>query len=399
MHICINKALLGSKKHLSISDSDFSWSIDAPSVQKGFTYGFLHHPRSIEPLLELHNLCISDMSTKEEMNTFKACSYFEPPPWPLVLGKKEFLSRVCIICDELKAAVKALESDKYTSVFMEGVETLGMLTDARIDKEELKLQVASTENATLRSYSQKLSGSLSIAPIYNRVKTKTGRLTIKSGPPILTLPKSSRAIYRSSFANGEIIEIDFTSLEPRCASNLAGNDFTDHDLYSYLQNQLSINATRDKVKELVISLLYGAGDNRARRIIQSGSTLDVKKGTAAFQAVKDFFSLDEMKKKLLQEAKSGKILNFFGRPIAVDNLQPGVLVNNYIQSTAVDISLLGFGELIKRLDTKKAKPLFIIHDAIIIDTAKEYVQEIKALVGDYYRHSDLGIFPWKIRSV
>ena len=282
-------------------------------------------------------------------------------------------------------------------VFLEGNKILQSLVDASVDRVALEKCCATTENKTLKHYSRTLSGSLSRAPTYNRVKTKTGRLTIKAGPPILTLPKAVRSVYRSQFKDGIILEIDFTSLEPRCASNIAGNSFRDYDLYSYLQKMLDIPAKRDTIKELVISLLYGAGDNRARKILQK-DIIDANI-SKSFQDVKDFFKLDKMKNDLLLYAKTGQIFNFFGRPIPVDNLQPGILVNNYIQSTAVDLALLGFGGLIDRLDIRKAKPLFIIHDALIIDVSKEYIHDIKDLAGDYYKHDELGIFPWKIRSV
>jgi hypothetical protein len=397
MWISINKNILGSNKHLIVNEHDFSWSLDDPSHIANFTFGFKDHPRSIEPLLSLYDIAISSISTDREINTFRSCDYASIPPWPLVLGKAEFLNRAIKICDELKRAAMLLVSKKYTDVFLEGNIVLGSLVDARVDNNILKELSASSENATLRHYSRSLSGSISEAPVYNRVKTKTGRLTIKRGPPILTLPKTTRSAYTSQFVDGMIVEIDFTSLEPRCASNLAGNDFTDHDLYSYLQKTLNIPAERDSIKELVISLLYGAGDSRARKILQKGA-ID-KNISNIFQAVKNFFNLDKMKNELLLEAKSGQISNFFGRPILVDSLQPGVLVNNFIQSSAVDLALLGFGELVDKFDTRKAKPLFIIHDALIIDTTKEYISEIKSLAGDYYKHEDLGIFPWKIRSI
>lgn len=397
MRVCINKSILGSDKHLQVSEDNFSWTLEHPSEASGFTYGFNNHPRSMEPLLTLHNITISEISSRSERNTFKSCGYMSVPPWPLVLGKSEFLKRAIGICDELKEASYFLEGQEYTDIFLSGNLPLVSLVDARVDMVTLKKQCESTENLTLKNYANLISGSISTAPTYNRVKTKTGRLTIKKGPPILTLPKSVRNAYTSQHKDGIIIEIDFTSLEPRCASNIAGNNFSDHDLYAYLKSHLEIEAGRDRVKEMVISLLYGAGDSRAKSILQKDSL--EKNPEKKFQAVKDFFNLDEMKKMLTNQAKTGSLFNFFGRPITIDSLQPGVLVNNYIQSTAVDLSLLGFGDLIGKLDKRKAKPLFIIHDALIIDVMKDYIGEINTIAGDYYRHTDLGVFPWKIRSV
>ena len=398
MQVCISRNVLGSSKHLLVGDDSFSWTMTDPSTTSGFAFGFNDHVRSIEPLLSLHEIPISQISSRSERNTFKSCNYSLTPPWPLVLGKSEFLKRTASICDELRSAATFLAEQEYTEVFLNGNLPLASLVDAHVNTKELQKQCASTENLTLKNYARLISGSISSAPTYNRIKTKTGRLTIKKGPPILTLPKSVRSAYTSQYKDGGvIIEIDFTSLEPRCASNIAGNDFSDHDIYVHLKNLIGIQSDRNSVKELVISLLYGAGDSRAKSILQKGSSEENLSNK--FQAVKDFFDLDKMKEKLAKQAKTGSLLNFFGRPIAVDNIQPGVLVNNYIQSTAVDLSLLGFGDLLSRIDKRKAKPLFIIHDALIIDVMKDYIDEIKAVAGDYYRHADLGIFPWKIRSV
>ena len=55
-----------------------------------------------------------------------------------------------------------------------------------------------------------------------------------------------------------------------------------------------------------------------------------------------------------------------------------VLYNNIIQSSAVDAALLGFRSLLSSI-TGDFTPLFIIHDAIILDLSKESLKSVMSL--------------------
>ena len=48
--------------------------------------------------------------------------------------------------------------------------------------------------------------------------------------------------------------------------------------------------------------------------------------------------------------------------------------------------------------TKKCRPLFIIHDALIIDVDKEHLDDIKRYVNTGYYVPGLGNFPLKIKE-
>lgn len=396
MNVCINKSILGSKKHLLVSGESFSW-VDAPPPINTCTYGFKDQSNRIEPLLDLYSISVSSISTEAESRSFRSCGYFSVPPWPKVLGKREFMLRVEKVCSDISDALKKISENPYSEIFFKGNHVLGKLVDARVDVSELVRLSRESENATLRHYANSITGSISVAPTYNRIKTKTGRLTISSGPPVLTLPKQTRNAYRSQFTNGAICELDFTSLEPRCASNIAGNPFLKSDLYEQIMGMLDIDIERDSIKELVICLLYGAGEYRARSILKkSVSDRNVQE---ILKSVKSFFAFDKLRKDLLEEAKSGIVHNYFGRPINVDSIQAGVLINNYIQSTAVDLSLIAFSDLVSGLNPMVARPLFIIHDALMLDVNLDRYDDINSQIGDYYSHEALGIFPWKIRRL
>tara|TARA_Y100000389_G_scaffold135443_1_gene132984 strand:- start:360 stop:788 length:429 start_codon:yes stop_codon:yes gene_type:complete len=77
------------------------------------------------------------------------------------------------------------------------------------------------------------------------------------------------------------------------------------------------------------------------------------------------FSVKETK-KVLKETDKEELQNHFGRPIFPD--KESKLFNSYIQSTAVDVAMLGFGQIISALRAAGGcRPLFLIHDEIICD--------------------------------
>ena len=89
--------------------------------------------------------------------------------------------------------------------------------------------------------------------------------------------------------------------------------------------------------------------------------------------------------------------NYFGRPIW--NLKEGkenILINNYIQSTAVDVSLIYFTSLVKK--TNPFIPLYVLHDALIVYISSENLDFVKEIVEKGYQDKDLGYFPLKIEK-
>ena len=79
--------------------------------------------------------------------------------------------------------------------------------------------------------------------------------------------------------------------------------------------------------------------------------------------------------------------NCFGRPINPSSYRDSLVYNNWLQSSAVDVSLLGFRKLIKRFRDFNIKfnPLFLIHDALIIDASPEMIEKLEP-------ESDINVF-------
>lgn len=202
---------------------------------------------------------------------------------------------------------------------------------------------------------------------YDRISGRTGRLKVASGPSILTLKKEYRDILRSRFENGKIISVDYSSLEARTFLYLAGVDEPADDIYMSMSSRLFNNEyPRHIVKAAVISLLYGMGDTA----LGIKLNLDKAKVRKLSRSVRKHFRYDELKSKLETQMKGDSISNCYGRVVVVGDER--LLLNTYVQSSAVDVVLNGFLNIIEAADPKKVVPLFVLHDALIMDAASDF---------------------------
>lgn len=241
-------------------------------------------------------------------------------------------------------------------------------------------------------------------PTYTLSNTRTGRMTITDGPDILTLKREYRDILLSKFGGeGKLWYLDFSSLEPRIllilsdmlqreeadrektlgnlspTLSLIGNvpqrsaskDIPE-DIYSKVLEDLGLlgEVPRHIAKTAILSLLYGQGEATTAETLKSF----ISKPEEFISAVSDYFGVETLKRKLAADfvKSNGKqITSYYGRPIQCDDAAPYVLLNYYIQSTAVTVALLGFGSIINRLKDNDLlgiiRPVFFLHDALILD--------------------------------
>lgn len=219
--------------------------------------------------------------------------------------------------------------------------------------------------------------SLTDKVVYSRTSSKTGRLTVVRGPQILHLKTEYRQILKSRFEGGGIFYLDYKSLEPR---TLLAKKFPDRDIpkdiYQDALQSLDLEGRvgRDAVKTALISTINGAGEKEVTR--QLNGKVDYPE--EFIQAINEHFGLNELREEIAEQyAKNGgrRIYNHYGRPIACEQTPPYVLLNYFVQSTAVDIALLGFNQIWTKLlevnATDFIQPLFILHDALILDVAPD----------------------------
>jgi len=224
--------------------------------------------------------------------------------------------------------------------------------------------------------------------LYSLTNNVTGRLVVKSGPSILTLPARYRSILETRFNQGNIVSIDFSSLEPRFCLKLLDKD-TKEDLYEDFNKKLDLNLDRSIIKRAIISVLYGAHHSSLKEISASKSKL-------IFESIREYFELDKLLKYSSNIDSFGIRRNYAGRPLwNLEVKKENILINNYIQSSAVDIALNYFYDLLENINLKKAIPLFVLHDAMIFDLSSDYIEEFSNIIRLGYDHKKLGNFPIK----
>jgi hypothetical protein len=222
-----------------------------------------------------------------------------------------------------------------------------------------------------------VDGELSPRSTYDIWSSVTGRMSICEGPNILTLDKQYRKIFKSRYAGGKILQIDFTSLEPCVCLAMQGKKF-DGDAYAWAAEQIEVQVPREVLKTAIMSALYGmTPSNFAKKFA------DIPHANDLLFQVRDAFGVDALTKRLREQFDAeGHITNHFGRIIKCEKKSPFVAYD--VQSTAVDVVCQGFTHLLDELEHDKIQmtPLYLIHDALMVDLTPEAVQHLEERVKD-----------------
>ena len=362
---------------------------DSPSYCLGLTGSY----DSVEPLLELYDRETPTLVPDSHRLAFKECGYTGFVPWSRVLPAALYKSSFRNFVDSVNDSLELFSELPYPAFFRNTNKLFSMLSPAFLDKSACSRFLEEGDNHVLSSM-LKLSdatGKIPV-PVYNRVSTKTGRLVVKAGPQILTMKKEHRDVFRPSSPTSSLYEVDFTSLEPRVALNVAGRDCSS-DVYTSFASESGLDVSRDVAKLAVLCALYGAGKYRLESVLRKDNS-PVKAHTL-LKAVKSYFCIATLSRALVKEAESGMISNCFGRPIEVDDSRNTVLINNFLQSSAADIALAGFLDFCETF-SESIRPLFIIHDALVFEAAPENLAPITEYVNKGFNIKSMGNFPLKI---
>ena len=396
MSLFICKDAIGTEQNLLLEDDQARWSVD--ECPAAFTYGCGNRSNAIEPLLHLFNITLPELIPPEFIQAMRSCGVDENIPWIQVLPKKKFMEKFRGFVSALSSAEKSVASNEYSHFFIKTNKILGELHTCQLDVEMAKRELEKTASAALSSFLKASKEATITPPKYSRVSTKTGRLTVKAGPQILTLKKEYREVLQSQFSGGSLFEIDFTSLEPRVAFNITAGDKllpgekSPTDLYQFFIEKQRIDIQRETAKLAVLCSLYGAGTSKLRSVLQSdGSTFSAD---MLVKRVESFFGLKELFKTLNDQAQTGYITNFYGRPIEVTDARRNILVNNFLQSTAVDVALAGFCQIVENIPS--CRPVFIIHDALIMDVPNGQEDKLQDIVAKGFSDEKMGHFPLKL---
>lgn len=377
--ICIDSELLGTRKCLVVGPGSFSWTAGVPKgawhldgtakddsdrcLDTAFRLGGLN-PRLLPP---------------EPFVRQMASLTNGPVPWQRVMPGWAHRAFVKRLVDEVVVASTAAPLDYYRSTWVPGNGIFRALRPAITDRATWELLVASGEGnvATTRSFEPGIGGVLPLVS-YDRFRTLTGRLVVDSGPQILTLKKEHRRMLRSVHGDrGAVWALDFAALEARVLLYEHGRRCDDVDLYGMIARELGYD--RADVKSAVITELYGGGQaSLGARLGVSGKEL-----RDFVRKVQVFFNTDDLLARVkAQFLATGRITNRYGRPVVVDEPLDHIFVAYYGQSTGVDVTMLGFSQVIDRLaaSSPRTAPVFLLHDALFLDVHDDdlpAVREIK----------------------
>ncbi|MFA6049846.1 MAG: DNA polymerase [Candidatus Paceibacterota bacterium] len=318
--------------------------------------------------------------------------------WEKCMPRSVYYNALVAFAEEYSGILEKLNLSYWFDIFPRISTTISHLQTFVVNKGLLTslLQTDMTSNKEiLKTFEPVFAADYCFPPKYTLTGTRTGRLKVVSGPNILSLKKDYRKIIGSTFGNeGKLWYLDYASLEPRVL--LLTNPLTSLligsvpqrtasrdlplDIYTKALSDLNLEGQvpRSVAKTAILSAIYGQSEEATADSLRQY----VSKPEDFVAAIGDYFGIGKLKQKLSEDlAKTnGKyIYNLYGRPIVPDDAKPYALLNYYIQSTAVDVALLGFGAIINRLREYKisdmVRPILILHDALILDIHKdlEYV--------------------------
>lgn len=379
---CIDKKLLGTQKNFVCRLGSYFWSSTIPDYTWWLNGQEKQHSNlCLDTVLKLNAYVLN---TKPPAQFINAMSQFNlsgsSTPWQDVLPSNVFKTFSRDLIKNVELALNNVSKDYYKTIWVAGNEVLNSLVTAKANKEAYDRLMNDPENLNkpaVDTFKPQQWGNL-LPVTYNRFGTRTGRLTISSGPMVLTVKKEyRRELIKSRYENGKIVEVDFANLEPRVILEEAGRFCEELDLYDKLNNELfNGQAKRDAIKGAVISLLYGMHE----------TTLQIKLGIPLEQIrhfikiIHEYFKSKELLKRIKAEfIEKNHITNKFGRRVEIDVPLDRIFTNSYAQSSGVDVAMLGFREIIKRFEDRKIKPIFLVVDAILFDVDENEMPFVKTL--------------------
>ena len=379
---CISSTILGSEKHIVVSSDGYTTTSKDPK-DVWFLNGVIdpNKPLCLDSALRLAGIVIQVNPPErwyKPMQFLTSGSIEVKIPWPQVMPSAPYKQFVKSLIKSISDTIDKLPKDYYVSSWGPGGRFLSSLKAAKVDMNLYKEACDSVDrdSGALETFKPGPGGFLT--PItYDRFATRTGRLKVSSGPNILTLKKEHRKLLKSNFPGGYICSIDFSALEARIILAETGKEFDGPDLYAKIARELfGGTIDRDIVKGAVISELYGSSKHTlGLRLGISGSKLDEFVGT-----IREYFETQHLKKRLKEEySLTSKIKNKYGRPLELPEPQDHLLVNTFAQSTGVDVSLLGFKNVVEQLGTDGIRPLFVLHDALILDVREDRIKDVEGI--------------------
>lgn len=377
--VVIDCRVLGSEKHLSLSSDGAQWIQRIPSDSWHLSGAHkLAGAKCFDTLLRLggHEAC-PQVPEKHRTAMSHVAPDLDAPPWRHILPPTLYKEHFDSLLKVAGTLVDPSHIRYYEDVWHPCDQLLSALRPAKVDAAEVDRRAAdSVHNSSVVASFRPRSGGYAPPIVYDRFGTVTGRLTVASGPSILHLKREHRSMLKSSFSGGKIMSLDFSSLEARILLYESGGECDGPDLYTSLGNQLG-GIPRHVIKGAVLADLYGSSKNALALSLGLSDTV-LKDFIKKIGEVIDTRSL--LARLKAQHATEGYITNKHGRRICVSRPQDNIFINYYAQSTGVDVALLGFKSIVDSLGSDGVRPLFVLHDALILDVRDDRVSDVRSIV-------------------
>lgn len=386
---------MGTKNHLLQCDDHFRWTSVIPD--DAFVVGDKQRYKgSIESLNETF-MCDIDLSFPENfVRAHEIVGLTNCVPWWKCMPHDSMKFHLERTLSQIRDSIQNVEKDRYYDRYLQNRRFLCSFSAAKIDENILNDRILDSKmdvnKASLISF--KLKDGLLDKVVYKQ--NRTGRTSVLSGPKILTLKKEYRDIIIShSGDEGKIILIDLVSLEPRLALSIA-NVHESGDVYQKIAEKLGLNfekISRDDLKKMLMGVMFGMSD------LEKIKNVLPLEPTAFIKFIKKLFKIDEIESFLREEIeKNGFMRNFFGRKIFVDECEKKNLYSDYIQSSGVDASIESFTHFTDHIILDRAKPIFMIHDALMFDVDQSYTNDFLKQVEKGCKMRDFSVkFPMRAK--
>jgi len=289
------------------------------------------------------------------------------PRIDLVLSKKAVSAHIKTLIDACK---RVIEDSYYAGQYQTQNLLLDSFQSANVDLSLLRQQ----DDNVIDAFTANAEGQCARIE-YDNYGSSTGRMSVKSGPKILTMSKELRHIFRSSWGDeGTLLSVDYNALEPRVIMTLMGVKTLPADIYTSIGEKLQLaHVSRKTLKLMILAILYGMA--RKNFIVKFMSEQDPD---VAYDRIRDELGVKDILTRIKQDMQDGFIRNHYGRPLSCEN--ESLYVNHFTQSTAVDVACEGFLNLVKD-NSDIIRPIFILHDELVVDVKNSDLEKLKSRIG------------------
>lgn len=297
------------------------------------------------------------------------------PPWADVLPNHVLKPFIRTVATQINDVLGSVDVGYHGRVFVPSNRFLSSMPRACIDVARFASRAGFAGVDSFRPD----AGGLAAPVVYDRFGTRTGRLTVRSGPQILTLAKEHRDVLTSRYPGGRVVLFDYVSFEAQVALVLAGRQPM-ADVYTAIRRDVfSGSVTRDVTKRAVLGFLYGMGPLSLQHTL--GTSIDETR--ACLDGLASFFASDRPLSEVAKAARirDDAVINLFGRVVSLPRDAHRLTLNTLVQSTAADAALMGFAAVNEHIitDRVEAVPIFVIHDGVVIDCAPSALDRLDEL--------------------